>query len=80
VAPGILFSAECSYSVHSPVLYTVGLQSPITAMGFFGNVYLLALDNIRGKYCRRPIAVMGVVDTLGQRNSLSYTNIPNPDF
>ena len=31
--------------------------------GVFGNVYLLALNNT--KHCQRPIAVMGVVDTLG---------------
>ena len=39
----------------------------ITAKGFFGNVYLLALDNtkVRGKHCWTPISVMGVVDRLG---------------
>ena len=32
--------------------------------GIFGNVYLLALDDVRGKHCRHPVAVMGVVDHL----------------
>ena len=31
--------------------------------GVFGNVYL----SLRGKHCRHPIAVMGVVDTIGYR-------------
>jgi len=36
--------------------------------GVFGSVYLLALDKgERDKHCRCPIAVMGVVDHLGQR-------------
>ena len=34
--------------------------NPIMAMGF------LAMTTLRGKHCRHPIAVMGVVDTLEQ--------------
>jgi hypothetical protein len=35
--------------------------------GVFGNVYLaFSWTKLRGKHCRHPIAVMGVVDTFGQ--------------
>ena len=40
------------------------IYNPITAMGFFSNVYLLALDDTKSKHCRHPIAVTGVVDRL----------------
>ena len=44
--------------------------------GVFGNVYLLALDNTKiGKHCRRPIAVVEVVDHLGQSPSQSAPTI-----
>ena len=32
----------------------------------FGNVYLFSWTTLRGKHCRHPIAVMGVVDTFEQ--------------
>jgi hypothetical protein len=36
---------------------------------------LFALDNIKGKHCRRPIAVMGVVDHLGPTHLLTRPRI-----
>ena len=58
-----LIKMQSSHTIyHAP---TCDLQ-PHYGNGVFGNVYLLAIDNtIRGKHCRRPIAVMGVVDHLG---------------
>ena len=41
------------------------IYNPITAMGF-SVMFTFQLDNTRGKHCRHPIAVMGVVDTFEQ--------------
>ena len=38
------------------------IYNPITAMGFSA-IFTFQLGTLRGKYCRHPIAVMGVVDT-----------------
>ena len=43
------------------------IYHPITAMGFSA-MFTFQLDNtksLRGKHCRHPIAVMGVVDMFG---------------
>ena len=41
------------------------IYNPITAMGFSA-MFTFQLDKLRGKHCRHPIAIMGVVDTFGQ--------------
>jgi hypothetical protein len=41
------------------------IYNPITAMGFW-QCLLFSWTTLRGKHCRHPIAVMGVVDTFGQ--------------
>ena len=43
------------------------IYNPITAMGFSSMFTSQLYIILRGKHCRRPIAVMGVVDTLGLR-------------
>ena len=39
--------------------------NPITVMGFSA-MFIYQLDILKGKHCRHPITVMGVVDTFQQ--------------
>ena len=42
------------------------IYNPITTMGFSA-MFTFQLDTLRGKNCRHPIAVMGVVDMFGSQ-------------
>ena len=63
LSEGILTRVESSYNckgTRPQVIY-----NPIMAMGFSAMFTSQLQVILRGKHCRRPIAVMGVVDTLG---------------
>ena len=47
------------------IAYLQRIYNPITAMGF-RQCLPFSWTTLRGKHCRHPIAVMGVVDTFEQ--------------